>query len=448
MRVSSGRNRRAFLHSLLVPPGLCLLSWAERARAELSPPPTSYRLANGLRVLLDRDPKRTEIALLVAYDVGRRDDPPGKQGLAHVVEHMTYRGSRHVKPYEALSLLQRAGASEINGFTSPDSTCYFAALPPEALELALWIESERMGFTLERFDQTSLALEREIVGSEALTNSDSSSWRFGAQAQRALFGDAHPYAPPLYPDRDLDEIHLQDVQRCFQQSYRPDNARLILTGNFDLNAATALIERYFGPIRNPAFRLSRAAVALPNVGGPRQFESTAHVLSERFMLSWLLPPSSAQQLSAFDILARVWQRQLSHRLLLKEQVATDVAVTFQALDLASCISIDVQAALSGSAKAISERVLRYVANFWSINFSKDFTLAVGEAALQSATLKERPLALALNHARWLRLTNTPFDVQRNLQALSSLQLKDVYALITPLNAQQAVSGWLLRPRAT
>lgn len=429
---------------VLVQPALADV--AANAGAAGLEPPVVYRLANGLLVLLQRDTRNPEIALMVAYGVGTRDDPVGKKGLAHLVEHMTYRGSRHLKPYDALAQLQLAGATELNGVTTPDQTIYFAALPREALARALWVESERMGFTLERFDENSLTAERQTVISESLLKSDSMDRRFDAHMYRALFGEQHPYAVQVFPEHDLGSIQLADVQRCFQRAYRPDNAQLILVGDFAIAAAEAQIEKYFGPIRNPAFPLTRLVVAAPTIHGPRQLQSEGSVSAERFTLSWLLPPASPRARLLMGVLRTIWQRQLSRRLRVEQAVATDVEVTLDTLELAGRLAIEVTAPRHGTASQAATAVLKYVAEFWRTDFRQDFADVVRVARLAAAESSNQPLEVAARQLWMLRATGAPFDREQELQQLAALRLKDLYELTSVLQPQNAALGWLVHRR--
>ena len=120
-------------------------------------------LGNGLRVLLAPDPSLDDVTVFVRYDVGSSDDPTGKDGLAHLTEHMMFEGSEHVPKGAYWRWLNRAGATSINGVTSFDTTTYFATVPPEALPLVFWLESDRMGFVASRIQPAALDHERELV---------------------------------------------------------------------------------------------------------------------------------------------------------------------------------------------------------------------------------------------------------------------------------------------
>lgn len=449
IRATVGGWRRSLR---LVGPIACLAALSRPAladTAQVTPQiqidvPSVYRLENGLQVVLERDTRQPEIALLVGYNVGTRDDPAGQQGLAHLVEHMSYRGSRHLKAYDALAQLQRAGATEINGMTGPDATLYFVSLPREALTRALWVESERMAFTLERFSESSLALERTTVTSELLLSSEAAEWRFGAQMRRALFGEKHPYAPLLEPAQTLSAIQLADVRTFFRQGYRPDNAQLILVGDFDLSTAKAQIDRYFGPIRNPQQPLGRALVAPPHIDGPRELKSQTAFASEQLTLSWLLPPLSPQEQMALRVLRRIWQRQLERQLLAEQQIAAKVELSVEWFDLATRFAINVTAPHHGKAGIIMTSLAGYVVNFWKTDFKAELARAVRAEGLSIAMLCDQPLSRAFAHWYALRNTGAPFNAELQLKLLRALQGRDVAALERRINRNSIAVGWFLQ----
>jgi len=230
---------------------LCLGGHASATPAATSPPQAHFRLANGLDVLIEEDHREPHVAVLVSYDVGTRDEPKGYASLAHLVEHLTFRRSRHLHDYAGIELLERAGAENMNGETHADRTLYYAVVPSKALPLALWIESERMGFTLEAFDQSTFDHERSVIRAE-VDSKQNEYTRFGSHFLNALYGERHPYAEPLYPAQDLDDLTLKNAEWFFQHGYRPDNAHLVIVGDVGIADARTLAERYFGGLVNPA----------------------------------------------------------------------------------------------------------------------------------------------------------------------------------------------------
>ncbi|HSU41621.1 MAG TPA: insulinase family protein, partial [Polyangiaceae bacterium] len=239
-------------------------SFAEPAVFE-SPELERFQLSNGLDVVLERNHRQPRVAVAMSYDVGSRDDPPGYAGLAHLVEHLTYRGSRHLGSYQGDELLETAGVAEMNGVTQADRTVYYAVVPAGALELVLFIESERMAFTLEAFNENSFRLERSIVTNE-LRLRDRVQARFEASVRQCLYGEDHPYSRFAYERAELDHLGLSDAMWFFQAGYRPDRAHLVVVGNFEPSVVKALIARMFGPVQSPVTpALVRPALKPPAV---------------------------------------------------------------------------------------------------------------------------------------------------------------------------------------
>jgi len=271
---------------MAVPKRVCLLAVAVaslfavvavRARAQepVASAPVAERvqertLANGLRVLIERDGRQPRVAVVMAYDAGMRDDPSGYRELAHVVEHMTYRGSRHVKPNEGGDRVIAAGGL-FNGFTSRDHAAYVSQLPAEQLPLALWLESERMAFTTEAMNDDLLDIELDVVRSEWLER-DSEGMRAALpEAQmHELFPEGHPYrhTQDRGSKRDF-SYDLEHVRWFHQQHYRPENATLAIVGDIDLAEANALIDKYFAGVRGTGTRAARPAAPVVPFAGER-----------------------------------------------------------------------------------------------------------------------------------------------------------------------------------
>ncbi|HEY2736702.1 MAG TPA: insulinase family protein, partial [Polyangiales bacterium] len=203
-----------------------LVLWSPAARAEgATRAPTahaiaSYTLPNGLKVLLEEDHRQKLVAICVRYETGARDDPKGKRGLAHLVEHLTYRGSRHLKDGELATLFQRAGAADLGGETGFDATNFHATVSSSALPLALWLESERMAFSAEHFNAQSLSSELNIVHREEVLFS-SSQRPLVLGTLTAMFGADHPYGAEGAEPADAKSLTLDDAREFFISGYRP-----------------------------------------------------------------------------------------------------------------------------------------------------------------------------------------------------------------------------------
>ncbi len=264
-----------------------------------------YRLPNGLRVVLDEDHTSQSVAVCVTYQVGSRDDPAGRAGLAHLVEHAMFEGSENVRPQEHRSLLEDAGAATINAFTSPDRTQYVEVVPPNALELVMWLESDRMATGTSRLGQAELDKVRRIVEEEHALYFDegivSHQAEFGA-----LFPPGHPYHRIVVGEMtDLERVTLTDVQALRAAYYGPSNATLVLVGDFERARARGQIERWFGSLAPTHAHPDRYGTIPPQPLLPAEHREV-HIdlranLPAEVRVAWAVPPTLSQRTAAVDV---------------------------------------------------------------------------------------------------------------------------------------------------
>jgi len=208
-----------------------------------------HELDNGLRVVLSPDASVPIVGVNLWYGVGSRDERPGRTGFAHLFEHMMFQGSANVPKNGHFELIQRAGGS-LNGSTSFDRTNYYETLPRHHLDLALWLESDRMGWMLPAMTQEKLDNQRDVVKNEKRQRYDNPPYGdWSERLQAMLFPDDHPYHHTVIGSmEDLDAATLDDVKDFFRTFYRPDNCVLSVAGDIDPDDALEAIDRYFGPI--------------------------------------------------------------------------------------------------------------------------------------------------------------------------------------------------------
>src|SRR5213593_2797825 len=209
---------------------------------------TKHTLANGLDVLVHEDHTLPIVAVNVWYHVGSKNEVPGRTGFAHLFEHLMFEGSQHYdRGY--FHPLQEAGAS-LNGSTNADRTNYWEVVPTNALELALWMESDRMGFLLPALSEAKFENQRDVVLNERRQNYENRPYGLAPMALlSALFPPDHPYHWTTIGEvADLHTAQLEEVQAFFRQYYHPGNASLALAGDFDSERALALVDGYFSQI--------------------------------------------------------------------------------------------------------------------------------------------------------------------------------------------------------
>ena len=239
-------------------------------------PFTDTRLANGLRLIVHEDPGEPVVAVHLMVHVGSRHDPPGRTGLAHLFEHILFQGSEHVPSGAHFRHVQDAGGT-LNGSTSFDRTNYFETLPSNALELALWLESDRLGWLLPGLDDEKFEAQRGVVQNERRQRYDNQPYGLWLEKMlELLFPPEHPYAHPTIGSlADLDAASLDDARRFLEAFYRPANATLVLDGDLAADPAVRLVERWFGEIPAGDPPPPPAAPPAPPVGERRETVAAA-----------------------------------------------------------------------------------------------------------------------------------------------------------------------------
>jgi len=289
-----------------------------------------HRLANGLRVILSRDNRAPIVAVNLWYDVGSRHEKPGKTGFAHLFEHMMFQGSAKVAKGEHFNLVQAAGGT-LNASTWFDRTNYFETLPSHELELALWLEADRLASLLPAITQEKLDNQRDVVKNERRASVDNQPYgTWDEKMQELLFPESHPYHhPPIGSMEDLDAASLADVTEFFASYYAPNNAVLTVAGDFDPGTALAMIEKHFGPIpTNPEIPPGPAIAIDPILGEERRLVVPDQVQLPRIYAAYRMPifgsPGFDALEVAVDLLGSGRAARLYRSLVREQQVAQDV----------------------------------------------------------------------------------------------------------------------------
>ncbi|HZU82165.1 MAG TPA: pitrilysin family protein, partial [Polyangiaceae bacterium] len=326
------------LLALALPPPAARAADVDAAKITLGV--RSHQLPNGLEVVLHEDHRTPLVAVNLWYHVGSKDEPPGRHGFAHLFEHVMFQGSKHVAEDTFFRYLEAAGASNVNGTTNEDRTNYFETVPSDRLALALWLESDRMGFLLDHVDQKTFAGQREVVKNERRQNYENAPYGLVAQyVDEALFPESHPYHHlTIGSPADLDAATLDDIRQFFRTYYVPRNATLVVAGDIDPDATLALVERYFGPIAGGA-PPAHAAAPAPALSGEARLEVEAGVRLGRVQVAWITPAYFAPGDADLDLLARVLAAtktsRLYKRLVYDDQIAQDVSAYQDSRQLAS-----------------------------------------------------------------------------------------------------------------
>ncbi len=307
-----------------------------------------YKLKNGLEVILSQDHRLPMVAVNLWYHVGPANERAGRTGFAHLFEHMMFQGSKHVGDDQHFKLLEGAGASDINGTTDFDRTNYFETLPSNQLELALWLESDRMGYLLDTLEQAKLTNQIDVVRNERRQGVENPPYGLVEEGLfHTLYPKDHPYyASVIGSHSDLEAAQLADVRDFFRQYYAPNNASLAIVGDFDTAQAKALVEKYFGSI--PAGPAVEAITAkTPPITSERRVTVTDKVELPRLYMAWITSPIYKPGDAEMELLARILgegkSSRLYKRLVYDDQIAQDVNATQYSLILGSAFYIQATA---------------------------------------------------------------------------------------------------------
>ncbi|HET7026896.1 MAG TPA: pitrilysin family protein [Candidatus Limnocylindrales bacterium] len=290
------------------------------------------RLDNGLRLIVAEDHLAPVVAVNLWYDVGSKHEVPGKTGFAHLFEHVMFQGSAHVAKTEHIALVQAAGGT-MNGTTWLDRTNYFETLPSHQLELALWLEADRMGTLLDALSQENLDNQREVVKNEKRWSYDNRPYgTWNEKLQAHLFPPDHPYHHPTIGSMDdLDAASLDDIRAFFATYYVPNNAVLSVVGDADATQVRGWAERYFGGIRpNPNIPPLPDLSLPPTLGDERREVVEDRVPLPRVYVGFRAPVFGDTRLDALELASQILAggkgSRLHRRLVREERIAQDVAL--------------------------------------------------------------------------------------------------------------------------
>ena len=319
-----------------------------------------YTLPNGLEVILSEDHRLPLTAVNLWYHVGPANEVRGRTGFAHLFEHMMFQGSKHVPSDQHFKILEGAGASLINGTTDFDRTNYFETVPSNQLELALWMESDRMGYLLDKVDRAAFDNQKDVVRNER-REGENQPYSVAEEAMfHQLFPSTHPYyASVIGSHADIQAAQLDDVKAFFKQYYTPNNASLAIVGDIDKDATKKLVEKYFGPLkRGPD--VPPITVTTPPIESERRQVVPDKVELPRVYMAWITSPIFKSGDADGDVAATILgggrSSRLYKRLVYDQQIAQRVAVQQYSLMLGSVFNVEVTARPGHTADEIERAI--------------------------------------------------------------------------------------------
>ncbi len=326
-----------------------------------------FVLPNGLTVVVHEDHKAPIVALNIWYHVGSKNERVGKTGFAHLFEHLMFGGSEHYKN-RYIDAMEQIGATDLNGTTSEDRTNYFETVPVSALDYALWLESDRMGYMVGAIDQKTLDLQRGVVQNEKRQGENEPYGKVEEVVQHDTYPAGHPYSwTAIGSMEDLNAASLDDVKEWFKTYYGPSNAVLVIAGDIDAQTARQKAEKYFGEIP-PGPPIARPKSWVAKMSGLHRATMQDRVPQERIDKVWNMPEFGNEDSDYLDLVSDILgsgkTSRLYKRLVYDDQIATNAAAYVNPREIGGQFVISAMARpgveLGRVEKAIDEEMARFL----------------------------------------------------------------------------------------
>ncbi|MDP2368419.1 M16 family metallopeptidase [Rhodoferax sp.] len=367
----------------------------------------TLRLANGFEVILVEDHRLPLVAFNLWVHAGPRNEARGQTGFAHLFEHLMFAGSKHIARGQADKIIDAAGGTDSNGSTNFDRTNYYFTLPANQLELGLWIKSDMLGYMIDQVDAVALANQQDVVRNERRQTTESRPYGIVEEAMyEALFPQGHPYrAVVIGSHADIQSIKLADVKAFAKTYYRPNNATLVLAGDFRSADAKRLVQKYFGSLK-AGRPVPPVAAVQPRISVERRLVVADQVELPRLTMAWHTPahyrPGDAELDVVANLLGGGKSSRLYKRLVYELQVAQSVTALQDSMSLGSVFSIEVVARPGQSLDGIERAVDQELAQLTREGPTEDElkrARAAFETQLFGRLEKVGTLADLLNHYR-------------------------------------------------
>ncbi|QDH35673.1 pitrilysin family protein [Porphyrobacter sp. YT40] len=409
-------------------------------------PYEEFELENGLTVLVHEDRKAPVVNVTVWYNVGSKDEPKGQTGFAHLFEHLMFNGSENA-PADYFQYLAEMGATDYNGTTWFDRTNYFQTVPKPALERALWLESDRMGYLLGAVTQGKLDNQRGVVQNEKRQGDNQPGGLVYYEVLETLFPEGHPYRHSTIGSMaDLDAASMADVKAWFTENYGPNNATLVLAGDISAAEARPLVEKYFGAIaRGPVNEPAQAEV--PTLKEPVRKTFKDQVAATSVTRYWPVQGLTGDDRIALDvgaaILGGLASSRLDNVLVRDEQLAVGVSAGNSAFQRIGMLEVEATAKAGVDIAVLEKRMDEVIADLIANGPTED----------------EVRRAVTSNLARTIRGLEQVGGFGGKAQALAEGEVLagdpafyarefETLATLTPAEVQAALAKWMTRPAMT
>ncbi|PKP90854.1 MAG: peptidase M16 [Alphaproteobacteria bacterium HGW-Alphaproteobacteria-14] len=414
--------------------------------AQVQIPFERFQLDNGLTVIVHEDRKAPVVGVAVWYNVGSKDEPKGQTGFAHLFEHLMFNGSENA-PQDYFQYLAEMGATDYNGTTNFDRTNYFQTVPRPALERALWLESDRMGYLLGAVTQEKLDNQRGVVQNEKRQGDNQPGGLVFYELLKTLFPEGHPYHHSVIGSMaDLDAASMDDVRKWFTDKYGPNNATLVMAGDVSVAEAKVLAERYFGAIARGPVNTPKAA-DVPTLAQDVRTVMKDQVAATRVTRYWPAPGITGTDLTALSvgtsILGGLASSRLDEVLVRDEQLAVAVSAGNFEFQRVGALTVSATLKPGGDLAVLEKRLDELVAQFIAEGPTED---EVRRAATSSLARTIRGLEQVGGFSgKAVTLANG--EVLAGDASFYATQL-EALAKVTPAQVKDAMARWMTKPAFT
>jgi zinc protease len=409
-------------------------------------PYQQFTLNNGLRVVVTTDRKAPIVAVSVWYDVGSKHEPKGKTGFAHLFEHLMFNGSENA-PGDFFEPLKQVGATDFNGTTYFDRTNYFETVPTAALDRALFLESDRMGFLTGAITQAVLDEQRGVVQNEKRQGDNQPYGLAQYKITEGLFAPDHPYGHTTIGSMaDLDAASLDTVKGWFKDHYGPNNAVLVLAGDIDVTKAKVLAEKYFGGIPRGS-QATLPAAPIPTLKAPVSETIQDRVAAVMISRNWVVPGMNDKDGTALDVaggvLGGLASSRLDTALVKKEKLAVSVSAYNSSFSQLGMFTIRAIVRPGVDPALVSKRIDEILADFLKTGPTADEVTRVATTGAAATIAGLESVGgfggKAVTLAEGALYSNDPGFYKKQLVALAAQ---------TPASVKAAADRWLSRPAYT
>ena len=423
------------LSSVLILVIISLFSCKQDRETSVSIAVEKYTLPNGLTVVLHEDKSDPIVAVAIYFHVGASRETVGKTGFAHLFEHMMFQRSENVGADEFVRNIYGAGGS-MNGSTNQDRTNYYEVLPKNALELALWMESDRMGYLENTVTNTALANQQNVVQNEKRQSSDNAPYGFtGEIISKTLYPAGHPYSWTTIGNmEDLANASVEDVVAFHHKFYTPNNAFLVVSGDIDKEEVKAMVEKYFGEIPRGEEIDKRSPMPVSLKSTVKLYHEDNFARAPRLTMVFPTVEQYSKDSYALDFLGQILagtKKSPLYTVLVKEKKLTSaVSARSGAQELAGSFQITVMANPGVSLTEVEKAIFEGFDRFEKEGFTEDDLIRIkaqNETSFvnQFASIQGKAFTLA----EYAMYTGDPEYYKKdlaNIQAVTMQDVKDVY----------------------